>query len=145
MPTYCKTVCFLCCTHAPQPDLKQFQMVRITRISLGQITPDIILRNLVKFLTTRLVSRLPLSDIEKSWPRKRSLSITRKVLRLLLLLLCKQFSLCFSLVMRAIEWANVADSDLIFRGISFRYRWEPARQDNISRVYLHLSKKRPKW
>ena len=43
--------------------------------------------------------------------------------------------------MRAIEWANVADSDLIYRGISFRYRWEPARQDNISRVYLHLSTK----
>ena len=149
IPTYCKTVCFLSCTRAPQPDLKQFQMVRIARISLRQITPDVILRNLVKFLTTRLVSRLPLSDIEKSWPRKRSLSITRKVLRLLLLLLCKQFSLCFSLVMRAIGWANVADSDLIFRGISFRYRWEPARQDNISRVYLHLStklsKKRPKW
>ena len=43
--------------------------------------------------------------------------------------------------MRVIEWANVADSDLIYRGISFRYRWEPARQDNISRVYLHLSTK----
>ena len=41
--------------------------------------------------------------------------------------------------MRAIGWANVADSDLIFRGISFRYRWEPARQDNIS--ILHLSTK----
>ena len=66
IPTYCKTVCFLCCTHAPQPDLKQFQMVRIARISLRQITPDVILRNLVKFLTTCLVSRLPLSDVEKS-------------------------------------------------------------------------------
>ena len=43
--------------------------------------------------------------------------------------------------MRAIEWANVADSDLIYMGISFRHRWEPARQDNISRVYLHLSTK----
>ena len=43
--------------------------------------------------------------------------------------------------MRAIGWSNAADSDLIFRGISFRYRLEPARQDNISRVYLHLSTK----
>ena len=46
-----------------------------------------------------------------------------------MLFLCEQFSLC---------WANVADSDLIFRGISFRYWWEPAKQDNITRVYLHL-------
>ena len=47
----------------------------------------------------------------------------------------------FSLAMWAIGWANVADSDLIFRGISFRYWWEPAKQDNITRVYLHLSTK----
>ena len=44
--------CFLCCTLAPQPDLKQFQMVRITRISLKHITPDVILRNLIKSPTT---------------------------------------------------------------------------------------------
>ena len=74
-------------------------------------------------------------------PRKRSLRITRKALRLLVLLLCKQFFFCFSLVMQAIGWANVADSDLIFRGINFCYGWEPAKQDNISRVYLHLSTK----
>ena len=43
---------FLCCTLAPQPDLKQFQMVRITRISLKHITPDVILRNLIKSPTT---------------------------------------------------------------------------------------------
>ena len=54
-------------------------------------------------------------------PRKRRLRITRKALRLLVLLLCKQFSFCFSLVMRAIGWANVADSDLIFRGVNFCY------------------------
>ena len=38
--------------------------------------------------------------------------------------------------MRAVGWANVADSDLIFDSISFRYSWEPAKQDNIFRVYL---------
>ena len=43
--------------------------------------------------------------------------------------------------MRAIGWADVVDSDLIFRGINFCYGWEPAKQDNISRVYLHLSTK----
>ena len=37
--------------------------------------------------------------------------------------------------------AHVADRVLIFRGISFRYWWEPAKQDNISRVCLHLSTK----
>ena len=43
--------------------------------------------------------------------------------------------------MRAIWWANVADSDLIFRRISFRYWWESAKQYNISRMYLQLSTK----
>ena len=47
-----KLLYFLCCTLAPQPDLKQFQMVRITRISLKHITPDVILRNLIKSPTT---------------------------------------------------------------------------------------------
>ena len=96
-----KLFCFLCCTLAPQPDLKQFQMVRITRISLKHITPDVILRNLIKPPTTCLVSHWLLSDVEKSkpwklrprkhWSRKCSLCITRKALRLLVLLLCKQF------------------------------------------------------
>ena len=108
-------------------------MVSVGRISLKQLTLDVILRNLTKFLTTCLVSHSPLSDVEKSRPRK--------VLRFLVLLLCKQFPLYFSLVMRAIWWANVADSDLIFRRISFRYWWESAKQYNISRMYLQLSTK----
>ena len=69
-------------------------MVSVGRISLKQLTLDVILRNLTKFLTTCLVSHSPLSDVEKSRPRK--------VLRFLVLLLCKQFPLYFSLVMRAI-------------------------------------------
>ena len=74
---------FLCFTLAPQPDLKQFQTARITRISLKHITPDVILRNLIKSPTTCLVSHWLLSDVEKSkpwklrprkhWARKRSL------------------------------------------------------------------------
>ena len=108
-------------------------MVSAGRISLKQLTLDVMLRNLTKFLTTCLVFHSPLSDVEKSRPRK--------VLRFLVLLLCKQFSLCFSLVMRAIWWANVADSDFIFRRISFRYWWESAKQYNISRMYLQLSTK----
>ena len=72
---------------------------------------------------------------------KCCLCITRKALKLLVLLLCKQFSLYFSLVMWAIEWVNIADSDLIFRGISFHYWWEAAKQDKISPVHLHLSTK----
>ena len=116
--------CFLCCTLAPLPDLKQFQMVRVARISLKHITPDVILHKLIRFPTTCLVSRWPLSDVEKRrprkhWPWKRSLCITRKALRFSVLLLRKQFSLCFSFFvffqwfMWAIGWANVADSDLI--------------------------------
>ena len=108
-------------------------MVSAGRISLKQLTLDVMLRNLTKFLTTCLVFHSPLSDVEKSRPRK--------VLRFLVLLLCKQFPLCFSLVMRAIWWANVADSDFIFRRISFRYWWESAKQYNISRMYLQLSTK----
>ena len=49
--------CFLCCTLALQPNLKQFQMVRVARNSLKQIDPDVILRNLIKFQTTCLESR----------------------------------------------------------------------------------------
>ena len=116
--------CFLCCTLAPLPDLKQFQMVRVARISLKHITPDVILHKLIRFPTTCLVSRWPLSDVEKRrprkhWPWKRSLCITRKALRFSVLLLCEQFSLCFSFFvffqwfMWAIGWANVADSHFI--------------------------------
>ena len=32
--------------------------------------------------------------------------------------------------MRAVGWANVADSDLILKSAGFRYWWEPAKQDN---------------
>ena len=39
------------------PDLKQFQMVRVARISLKHVTPDVILHNLIRFPTTCLVSR----------------------------------------------------------------------------------------
>ena len=74
----------------------------------------------------------------KHWLRRHSLCNTWKALRRLALFLCEKFSPRFSLIVRAIGWANVADSDLIFRGISFRYWWEPAKQDNISRVHLHL-------
>ena len=102
IPTHYKTVLFFSCTLVPQPDLKQFQMVRVARVFFTHITPDVILRNLIKFSTTCLVSRSPLSDIEKSRPLKRSLCITRKGSMLLVLLLCKQFDLCFSPVMRAI-------------------------------------------
>ena len=91
--------------------------------------------------------RWPLSDVEKSRPRKHSLCITRKALGLLALFLCKQFSLCFSLVVffqyfNASHWMDKCRRQwLNFRGISFRYWWEPAKQYNISRVYLHLSTK----
>ena len=92
-----KLFCFLCCTLAPQPDLKQFQMVRITRISLKHIIPDVILRNLIKPPTTCLVSHWLLSDVEKSkpWKLRPRKHWSRKALRLLVLLLWKQFSLCF--------------------------------------------------
>ena len=86
--------------------------VRVAQISLKHITLGVTLRNLIKFPITRLVSRWPLLDVEKSrprklkprkhWPRKRNLCITWKTFRLL----CKQFSLCYSLVMRAIGWAT---------------------------------------
>ena len=51
---------------APQPDLKQFQIVRVARISQKHITPDALLRNFIKFPATCLVSRWPLSDVEKA-------------------------------------------------------------------------------
>ena len=71
-------------------------------VSMKHITADVILRNLIKFPTTYQVSRWTLSDVENSrprkhWPRKRSLYITPKALRFFLLLLSKQFCLCFSL------------------------------------------------
>ena len=45
--------------------------------------------------------------------------------------LCVFPSLCFSnTFMRAVGWANVADSDLILKSAGFRYWWEPAKQDN---------------
>ena len=40
--------------------------IRVAQIALKHITPDVILRNLIKFPTTCLVSRWPLSDVEKS-------------------------------------------------------------------------------
>ena len=82
---------------------KMFRLdtVRVS-VSMKHITADVILRNLIKFPTTYQVSRWTLSDVENSrprkhWPRKRSLYITRKALRFFLLLLSKQFCLCFSL------------------------------------------------
>ena len=97
----------------------------LASVSMKHITADVILRNLIKFPTTYYVSRWPLSDVENSrprkhWLRKRSLYITRKALRLFLLLLSKQFSLCFSnTFMRAVGWANVSDTDLIFNSMVF--------------------------
>ena len=41
-------------------------MARVARISLKHITPDALLRNLIKFPATCLVSRWPLSDVEKA-------------------------------------------------------------------------------
>ena len=51
IPTHYKT-CFLCCTLAPQPDLKQFQIVRVARISLKHINSD--LENVVYVLLEKL-------------------------------------------------------------------------------------------
>ena len=125
IPTYYKNCfVFFVVRSLRYPIWSNFQMVRVARISLKHITPDVILHNLIRFPTTCLVSRWPLSDVEKSrprkhWPWKRSLCITRKALRFSVLLLSEQFSLCFSFFvffqwfMWAIGWANVADSDLI--------------------------------
>ena len=51
IPTHYKT-CFLCCALAPQPDLKQFQIVRVARISLKHINSD--LENVVYVLLEKL-------------------------------------------------------------------------------------------
>ena len=112
IPTYYKTVLFTLWYARSAARFEAISEIRFTQISLKHITPDVILRNFIKVPITCLVSRWPLSDVEKSrprklkprkhWPRKRSLCITWKALRLL----CKQFSLCYFLVMRAIGWAT---------------------------------------
>ena len=117
IPTYYKIVLFTLWYARSASRFEAISEIRVTKISLKHITPDVILRNLIKVPTTYLVSRWPLSDVEKRrprklkprkhwprkhWPRKRSLCITWKTFRLL----CKQFSLCYSLVMRAIGWAT---------------------------------------
>ena len=63
---------FLCCTLAPQPDLKQFQMVRITRISLKHITSDVI-------LNLRLPAGVPLTSVRR-WKKQTLKTQTSKAL-----------------------------------------------------------------
>ena len=122
IPTYYKIVLFTLWYARSAARFEAISEIRVAQIALKHITPDVILRNLIKFPTTCLVSRWPLSDVEKRrprklkprkhwprkhwprkhWPRKRSLCITLKTFRLL----CKHFYLCYSLVMRATGWAT---------------------------------------
>ena len=87
---------------------------------MKHLTPDVILRNLIENTDFENVVYVLLEKPWGSWCCSCANNF-----------LCVFPSLCFSdTFMRAVGWANVANSDLIFKSASFRYWWEPEKQDN---------------